>query len=90
LDVLQFGRLTQVRLTPVSPTILLDGTCSYVNPKSITVLITAVDNHPIASGLVTYNVITCLVSVGYLIILSLDWLHWHNPSINWTNMAPVT
>ena len=59
--------------------------------------ITAVDNRPIASGLVSQDVISCLkvrdhserislavVSVAYPIILGLDWLRRHNPSIDWT------
>ena len=58
--------------------------------------VTAVDNCPIASGFVTHDVIVSLcvkshakvltlgiVSVSYLIILSLDWLECHNPSIDW-------
>lgn len=59
--------------------------------------ITAVDNRPIASGLVSQDVISCLqvldhsehlalavVTVAYPIILGLDWLRRHNPSIDWT------
>lgn len=58
--------------------------------------ITAVDDRPIASGLVTHDVITELmvdrhsevlslgvVSVAYPIILGLDWLRRHNPAIDW-------
>jgi hypothetical protein len=59
----------------------------------------AVDDRPIAGGMVTHDVITKLsveshsevirlgvVSVGYLVILGLDWLRRHNPSIDWTSM----
>ena len=58
--------------------------------------ITAVDDRPIASGFVTHDVIVSLcvkshaevlalgiVSVSYPIILGLDWLERHNPSIDW-------
>ena len=67
--------------------------------KDVPVPITAVDDRPIAGGLVTHDVITQLsvdahvehlplgvVSVGYPVILGLDWLRRHNPSIDWTNM----
>ncbi|THH03524.1 hypothetical protein EW146_g10426, partial [Bondarzewia mesenterica] len=62
----------------------------------------AVDDRPITSGLITQDVITPLsvsthteilplavVSVGYPIILGLDWLVRHNPHIDWaeTNLT---
>lgn len=59
--------------------------------------IRAVDDRPIATGFVTHDIITSLhvhehsenislgiVSVPYPVILGLDWLQRHNPSINWT------
>ena len=61
--------------------------------------ILAVDDRPIASGLITQDVIACLsvdshtetrplavVAVGYPVILGLDWLRQHNPSIDWAEM----
>ena len=55
-----------------------------------------VDDHPIASGLITHDVVTqisvsdhkeirslTIVSVAYFIILDLDWLCQHNPNIDW-------
>ncbi|KAL0954464.1 hypothetical protein HGRIS_003437 [Hohenbuehelia grisea] len=54
----------------------------------------AVDDRPIASGLITHDVITqisvdshseirslAVVAVGYPIILGLDWLRLHNPKL---------
>jgi hypothetical protein len=68
--------------------------------KEIPVPITAVDNRPIAGGLVTHDVLCQLevnahaetiklgvVSVGYPVILGLDWLRKHNPAINWSEMS---
>ncbi|KAF9221432.1 hypothetical protein BS17DRAFT_737788, partial [Gyrodon lividus] len=59
----------------------------------------AVDDHLIASGLITQDVVanitvgshseTCplaIVSVSYPMILGLDWLRQHNPNINWAEM----
>lgn len=56
----------------------------------------AVDDRPIASGLITQDVVTNLrasthsenialavVSVGYPVILGLDWLERHNPAVDW-------
>ncbi|KAG5634163.1 hypothetical protein DXG03_006273 [Asterophora parasitica] len=56
----------------------------------------AVDDCPIASGLITQDVLANLsigshletkalavVTVGYPIILGLDWLSHYNPSIDW-------
>ncbi|KAL0574503.1 hypothetical protein V5O48_007453 [Marasmius crinis-equi] len=56
----------------------------------------AVDNRPIALGLITQEVVSNVrvgshnetialnvVSVGYPIILGLDWLRRHNPRIDW-------
>lgn len=67
--------------------------------KDVPVPVTAVDDRPIASGLVTHDVITELtidkhaevialgvVSVSYPIILGLDWLRRHNPDIDWENI----
>ena len=64
--------------------------------KDEPVPITAVDDRPIASGLVTHDVITSLsirshherlalavVSVHFPVILGLDWLRRHNPDIDW-------
>ena len=64
--------------------------------KDVPIPIMAVDDRPIASGLVTQDVLTNLlidshdetivlsiVSVSYPIILGLDWLHHHNPYIDW-------
>ncbi|KZV59402.1 hypothetical protein PENSPDRAFT_556484, partial [Peniophora sp. CONT] len=64
--------------------------------KDVPVPITAVDGRPIAGGLVSHNIITHLVvkghseairlgviSVGYPVILGLDWLRCHNPDIDW-------
>ncbi|KAF8834916.1 hypothetical protein BDN67DRAFT_867249, partial [Paxillus ammoniavirescens] len=58
--------------------------------------IMAVDDCLIASGLITQDVVAnitvgthsetrplAVVSVGYPVIPGLDWLHQHNPSINW-------
>ena len=68
--------------------------------KDVPVPIMAVDDRPIASGLITQDVITtiavgshsetrplAIVAVGYPIILGLDWLHQHNPNIDWENMS---
>ncbi|PIL28411.1 hypothetical protein GSI_08445 [Ganoderma sinense ZZ0214-1] len=65
-------------------------------PKDEPVPILAVDNRPIASGLVEYDVVTSLtvqshsenlalgvVEVPYPVILGLDWLERHNPHIHW-------
>ena len=62
----------------------------------IPVPIMAVDDRPIASGLITQNILAHLslgshsetrafavVSVGYPMILGLDWLQHHNPDIDW-------
>lgn len=70
--------------------------CHQLN---VPIPIMAVDDHPIASGLITQDVITLLmvnkhfkvlplhmVSVGYPIILGLDWIHHHNPKIDWEEM----
>lgn len=67
--------------------------------KDVPVPITAVDDRPIASGLVTHDIITHVevskhteylslgvVSIGYPIILGLDWLRRHNPRIDWAEM----
>jgi len=56
----------------------------------------AVDDRPIASGLITHDVVThilvsnheeirplAVVSVAYPVILGLDWLRRHNPNIDW-------
>ena len=64
--------------------------------KDVPIPIMAVDDRPIASGLVTQDVLTNLlvdshdetivlsiVSVSYPIILGLDWLRCHNPYIDW-------
>ncbi len=64
--------------------------------KDEPVPITAVDDRPIASGLVTQDVITSLfvkshaenitlavVSISFPVILGLDWLRRHNPGIDW-------
>lgn len=64
--------------------------------KDKPVPITAVDDRPIASGLVTHDVVTFLslqkhsenislaiVSISFPVILGLDWLRRHNPSIDW-------
>ncbi len=63
--------------------------------KNVPIPIMAVDDRPIASGLVTQDVFTNLsvdahdetislgvVSVSYPIILGLDWLRRHNPYID--------
>ena len=70
--------------------------------KDVPIPIMAVDDRPIASGLVTQDVLTNLavdaheevfplnvVSVSYPIILGLDWLRRHNPYIDWedTNLS---
>ena len=67
--------------------------------KSTPVPILAVDDRPIATGLITQDVTTQLtvqnhiemislsiVSVSYPIILGLDWLRRHNPDIDWGRM----
>lgn len=67
--------------------------------KETPVPILAVDDRPIASGLITQDIITQLqiqnhsehislsvVSVSYPIILGLDWLRRHNPDIDWGRM----
>ncbi|GJE99152.1 polyprotein [Phanerochaete sordida] len=64
--------------------------------KDVPTPVTAVDDRPIASGLVIHDVVTQLtvdkhsevislgvVSVSYPIILGLDWLRRHNPVIDW-------
>jgi hypothetical protein len=64
--------------------------------KDIPIPILAIDNRPIASGLVTQDVVSNLsihshsevlslavVSVPYPVILGLDWLSTHNPYIDW-------
>lgn len=64
--------------------------------KDESIPITAVDGRPIATGLVTHDVVTSLrlqahsevislgvVSVRYPVILGLDWLQRHNPSVDW-------
>lgn len=64
--------------------------------KDVPMPVMAVDDRPIASGLVTHDVVTQLtvnrhsetislgvVAVSYPVILGLDWLRRHNPSINW-------
>ncbi|KAF5372651.1 hypothetical protein D9615_009824 [Tricholomella constricta] len=66
--------------------------------KDIPVPIIAVDNRPIASGLVSSDVVTQLtvdkhsecialgvVAVPFPVILGLDWLRRHNPRIDWSN-----
>jgi Reverse transcriptase (RNA-dependent DNA polymerase)/RNase H-like domain found in reverse transcriptase/Integrase zinc binding domain/Retroviral aspartyl protease len=63
--------------------------------KETPIPIMAVDDRPIASGLITHDVIThisvadhkevrplAVVSVAYPIILGLDWLRQHNPDID--------
>ena len=65
-------------------------------PKSSPVPIRAVNDRPIASGYVTHDLPTSLrvrdhseiialniVSVSFPVILGLDWLRRHNPSIDW-------
>lgn len=67
--------------------------------KDVPVPIMAVDERPIASGLITQDIVATLsvdkhseilplavVSVGYPIILGLDWLCRHNPKIDWEDM----
>ena len=62
--------------------------------KETPIPIMAVDDQPIASGLITHDVIThisvsdhkeiqplAVVSVAYPVILGLDWLRQHNPDI---------
>ncbi|CDO76069.1 hypothetical protein BN946_scf184814.g2 [Trametes cinnabarina] len=64
--------------------------------KDEPVAIRAVDDRPIADGLITHEVLTqltlrshsehlalAIVSVPYPVILGLDWLERHNPSIDW-------
>jgi Retroviral aspartyl protease len=64
----------------------------------IPIPIMAVDDCLIASGLITQDVLTnvcvsshleihslSVVSVGYPVILGLDWLHYHNPLIDWAD-----
>lgn len=64
--------------------------------KDNPVPIVAVDDRPIASGFITQDIITSLqvkghqecirlavVSVHYPVILGLDWLQRHNPSVDW-------
>ena len=64
--------------------------------KDVPVPIMVVDDRPIASGLITQDVITnisigshsetwalAVVAVSYPIILGLDWLQHHNPNIDW-------
>ena len=64
--------------------------------KDIPIPIMAVDDQPIASGLITQDVLTnisigshsetqalTVVTVSYSIILGLDWLQHHNPNIDW-------
>lgn len=66
--------------------------------KDVAVPILAVDNRPIASGLITQDVVTQLeidghseflslavVAVAYPVILGLDWLRVHNPFIDWAD-----
>ncbi len=66
--------------------------------KDVPIPILAVDDRPIASGLVTQDVLTELfvdkhaehialsvVSVSFPVILGLDWLRRHNPDIDWEN-----
>lgn len=66
--------------------------------KPIPVPILAVDDYPIALGLVTQDVLTNLlvdkhsenislsvVSVAFPVILGLDWLRCHNPAVDWSN-----
>ncbi len=68
--------------------------------KDEPVPITAVDDRPIASGLVTHDVVASLsvqahsemialavVSVSYPVILGLDWLQRHNPAIDWVRRS---
>lgn len=56
----------------------------------------AVDDCPIASGLITQDIVAnisifshsethalAIMAVGYPIILDLDWLQHHNPKIDW-------
>ena len=63
--------------------------------KDVPILIMVVDDCPIASGLITQNIVanisisshskTCtltVVAVGFPIILGLDWLQHHNPKID--------
>jgi len=64
--------------------------------KDIPVPIIAVDDRPLASGLITHDVpanisvdshfetrFLSVVSVSYPVILGLDWLRAHNPNIDW-------
>lgn len=64
--------------------------------KDVPTPVMAVDDRPIASGLVTHDVVTQLtveqhseiislgvVSVSYPVILGLDWLRRHNPHVDW-------
>jgi Retroviral aspartyl protease len=66
--------------------------------KDTPVPIMAVDDCPLASGLITHEVVMRLsvsshaehlplavVSIGYPVILGLDWLRRHNPQIDWTD-----
>lgn len=67
--------------------------------KDVPVPVVAVDDRPIASGLVTQDIVTELaveshneivslsvVSVSYPLILGLDWLRKHNPNIDWEDI----
>jgi hypothetical protein len=64
--------------------------------KGTPIPIMVVDDRPIASGLITHDVIThisvanhkevrplAVISVAYPVILGLDWLRQHNPDIDW-------
>ena len=64
--------------------------------KDVSIPIIAVDDWPIASGLITQDVLTnisisshsesqalTVITVSYPIILGLDWLQHHNPNIDW-------
>lgn len=68
--------------------------------KDVPIPITAVDDRPIASGYVTHDVVASLrvqshsemialgiVSVPYPVILGLNWLQRHNPSIDWVRRS---
>ena len=65
--------------------------------KTTSIPIYTIDDQPLASGLLTHNVITQInihdhteittlgiCSMPYLVLLSLDWLKQHNPAIDWT------
>ena len=64
--------------------------------KSESLPIYTIDDRPLASGLLTHDVITQIsirdhteitqlgiVSMPYLVLLGLDWLRQHNPTVDW-------